>query len=76
MESGHCQPEDGACVNTDRELFRETAKDWKDEGYQPRIFVTQDERIGINVGGQVYVRSIREWHRLIKENSSLTKYLA
>lgn len=46
--------------NTDRELWREVAGDY----YSPSIHVTQDGRIGINVGGLVIVRTLREWHAL------------
>lgn len=47
--------------NTDRELWRES-----DDRSQctPSIHVTQDGGIGINVGGTVIVRPIREWHAL------------
>lgn len=61
----------GECVNTDRELFRETAKDWKDEGYMPRLFVTKNEAIGMVVGGIVYVKTITEWHKLAKQEHLL-----
>lgn len=49
--------------NTDRELWR-----GPDEGngsyYADSIFITKQGALGINCGGSVYVRSIREWHRL------------
>lgn len=47
--------------NTDRELWRES-----DDRSQcsPTIHVTQDGHIGINVGGTVITRTIREWHDL------------
>ena len=47
--------------NTDRTLYTEPNKDWKDEGYMPKIFVTKEGSIGMEVGGMVYVRTIREW---------------
>lgn len=50
----------GPCVNTDRELWRETAGDY----YAPSLFVTAGGGIGINVGGYVHVLPIREWHAL------------
>lgn len=46
------------CVNTDRELWRETPGDY----YAPRIFVTEGGGIGIDVGGRVHVRPVRDWH--------------
>jgi hypothetical protein len=48
------------CANTDRELWRETEGDY----YAPSIHVTEHGGIGINVGGTVVVRPIREWHAL------------
>lgn len=51
-----------AVKNTDRELWR-----GPDEGngsyYADSIHVTQDGGIGIDVGGTVIVRPLREWHR-------------
>lgn len=46
--------------NTDRELWREREGDF----YAPSIHVTRRGGIGIDVGGTVYVKSLREWHRL------------
>ena len=57
--------EDFLALNTDRELFRE------DNGasvgmsyYEPSLHVTKNGLIGINVGGEVFVKPLREWHRL------------
>jgi hypothetical protein len=49
-----------ACANTDRELWRETDGDY----YAPSIHVTALGGIGINVGGTVFVRTVRQWHAL------------
>lgn len=46
--------------NTDRELWREREGDY----YSPRLFVAEDGGIGIDVGGNVAVKPIREWHKL------------
>ena len=55
--------DDTACQNTDREIWR-----GPDEGggsfYADSIFVTKEGALGINCGGSVYVKPIREWHRL------------
>lgn len=55
--------DDQAYENTDRELWR-----GPDEGngsyYADSIFITKDGALGINCGGSVLVRSIREWHQL------------
>lgn len=51
---------DAAKKNTDRELFRDEPKDY----YAASLFVTETGGIGINVGGTVYVKPIREWWRL------------
>ena len=49
-----------ACVNTDRELWRE-----KPGGYYANsIHVTEGGGIGINVGGTVIVRTLAQWHAL------------
>lgn len=50
-----------ARVNTDKELWREKEGDF----YSPSIHVTKGGGIGINVGGSVYVRPVREWHSLL-----------
>jgi hypothetical protein len=49
-----------AAANTDRELWREREDDY----YSPSIHVTQKGGIGINVGGTVFVKSVRDWHAL------------
>lgn len=51
---------DGPVVNTDRELWREREGDY----YSPSLHVTQGGGIGIDVGGYVFVKPIREWHAL------------
>ncbi len=49
--------------NTDREIWR-----GPDEGggdfYADSLFITKEGALGINCGGSVYVKPIREWHRL------------
>lgn len=47
-------------ANTDRELWRETEGDY----YSPRIFVTSQGGIGIDVGGHCIVRPIKGWFDL------------
>ena len=49
-------------VNTDKEIWRQIPDDY----YSPSIHVTEQNSIGINVGGTVYVKTIEEWHRLAK----------
>lgn len=54
-----------AYKNTDKELWREpNDKGETDDVYQPSIHVTQNNMIGIDVGGSVYVKSLRDWHDL------------
>ena len=48
------------CKNTDREIWRERGGDY----YADSIFVTERGGVEINCGGTVYVKPIREWHRL------------
>lgn len=56
--------EGGPCLNTDREIWRETPGDY----YSPSILVTTNpfgvQGIGINIGGHVIVMSARRWHEL------------
>jgi hypothetical protein len=49
-----------ACKNTDREIWREREGDY----YADSIHVTEGGGIGIDCGGSVYVKPVREWHRL------------
>ena len=59
MNSDHEAKQDyGPAANTDRELWHEKDDDY----YAPSIHVTVDGRIGINVGGLVKVKTLREWH--------------
>ena len=44
--------------NTDRELWREREGDF----YADSIHVTKDGGIGMNVGGTVFVMTIKAWH--------------
>ena len=48
--------------NTDREIWRERADDY----YTDSIHVTQGGGIGLDCGGLVIVKPIREWHALAK----------
>ena len=54
------KPEERCCVNTDRELWREREGDY----FADSIHVTESGGIGINCGGTVYVKTLREWSRL------------
>lgn len=52
---------DQQCVaNTDRELWREREGDY----YADSIHVTAQGAIGINCGGYVYTKPMREWFKL------------
>jgi hypothetical protein len=53
-----------AAKNTDRELYREPTDRIGAEFYQPCLHVTEGGAIGINVGGMVFVKPLREWHGL------------
>jgi hypothetical protein len=54
---------DSACKNTDRELWRGPDED-NGSYYADSIHLTEDGGIGINVGGHVIVKPLREWHAL------------
>lgn len=53
-------PEDGACENTDRELWRERFGDF----YADSVHITKDGRLGINCGGTAIVKPLKTWHDL------------
>jgi hypothetical protein len=55
-----------AKVNTDRELWRES-----DDWHANSIHVTEQGSIGIDVGGSVYVRPLKEWHKAVKDFDTL-----
>jgi len=55
----------GSVENTDRELYREPDKG-NGSFYSDSIFVTKEGGIGMNVGGYVMVRPIKEWHKAMK----------
>lgn len=57
-----------AVANTDRELWRERPGDY----YADSIHVTEGGGIGINVGGLVIVRPLREWHRAMRLMTPMT----
>lgn len=50
----------GPARNTDREIWRERPDDY----YADSIHVTEGGGIGINCGGHVVVKPVREWHAL------------
>lgn len=56
--------EDQGCENTDREIWRGPSEDGRGSFYADSIFVTKDGGIGINCGGSVYVKPVREWWML------------
>jgi hypothetical protein len=45
-------------VNTDVEIWRKVPGDY----YSPSIHVTEGGGIGINVGGNVFVMPVEDWH--------------
>jgi hypothetical protein len=49
--------------NTDKEIWREKPDDY----YSPSISVTAFGSIAINVGGHVFVKDVRAWHKLASE---------
>lgn len=62
--------EEHQAANTDRELWRRGDGDGNGMSYyEPTIHVTQNGRIGINVGGTVYELPVERWHELVRENA-------
>lgn len=68
---GHDKLTDEQCqvTNTDRELWREREGDY----YADSIHVTTSGGIGINCGGTVIVKSLRQWHNDDAELRALRK---
>lgn len=54
-----------AYENTDREIWREREGDF----YADSVHVTKGDGLGINCGGAVFVKPLREWHRLAAQES-------
>jgi hypothetical protein len=48
------------CENTDKEIWRAEPGDY----YSDSIHVTENGGIGINCGGIVFTKPIRQWHAL------------
>ena len=57
------------CENTDTKLWSEPPKDY----YSSSIHVTKNNKIGIDVGGNVFVKSLSEWHNLAYEALAKTQ---
>ena len=57
--------------NTDIEIWREK----KDDYYADSIHITEKNDVGLNCGGPVQVKPIREWHKLAEENAKLKQEL-
>lgn len=57
---------DTACINNDKEIYSRIPDDY----YSPKIFVTDKDGIGINVGGLVFVRKIEDWHKLARTEAT------
>jgi len=51
-----------SCKNTDKNLFEEIDGEY----YSPSCFMTEDRTLGINVGGFVIVKTLRDWFELAK----------
>lgn len=52
--------------NTDTHLFSEV-------DYAPSCHMTKERSLGINVGGNVYVMPLQDWHKLKSDNLELQK---
>lgn len=54
---------DTQALNTDRELWREREGDY----YADSLFVTVGGGVGMNVGGHVIVKPLRDWFELARQ---------
>jgi len=68
--------DDNAAQNTDTELYREPDQTGNGDYYSPNLFLTKEGNIGINVGGLVIVRSLREWHALAAQAENIPMTIA
>ena len=59
-EAGPTMTTDNTAANTDRHLWPLVSDDY----HADSIHVTANGGIGINVGGHVIVKSLRDWHRM------------
>ena len=62
-----------AYENTDVELWREPTKTEGMSYYANSIHRTEGGGIGINVGGTVYVKTLKEWHDLAGGTTNLNE---
>lgn len=63
-------------INTDKELWRQPTTDYgeedgNDSGMEPRVFVTKDNMIGFNHYGTCFVKPIKEWVMMAKQEDML-----
>lgn len=63
---------DGGAKNTDRELWREKEGDY----YSDSLHVTATGGIGMNVGGSVIVKPLRQWFALAVEREEIAKQIS
>ena len=64
--SADTEARERAVLNTDRELWRERDGDY----YADSVHVTEGGGLGIQVGGHVIVKTLKEWHRAASEMDS------
>jgi hypothetical protein len=55
---------DRAALNTNRELYREDTGHPAGSYYEHSCFVTEDGKIGINVGGSVITKTLEDWYAI------------
>lgn len=47
--------------DTSKEIYREPAKDWKGNGYEPSVGVNPSGAITMCAGGRCVTKPIKEW---------------
>jgi hypothetical protein len=60
-----------SAANTDRELYREPDKG-NGSFYSDSIHVTERGGIGINCGGHVFVKTLKDWHAMADDLAIVT----
>lgn len=62
---------DNTAENTDIEIWREKDGDY----FSPSIHVTRSGNVRIDVSGKVFVKPIKEWHRMALNHDKLVEAL-
>ena len=57
-------------INTDKIIYTRPSHDLLEEGYTPKLSITENGALIINVGGHCISLTIEEWHKAAIEYTS------